>query len=176
MSTTHSHSETCGSHDHARLSGAMDSRQERLRHVLDHAAHYLPTQGPIGVFVHHNTLHAFQHQDFMQSVVEAAHLFKAEPFLSEETYQNDRARGRILDEDIDDVLNREPDAVIIPGKLSRRQLRRALLIPGVRRVNGLDISWQLEEGTGCKTSDTICRLHPRICSLATRRRSCGMCA
>ncbi len=121
-------------------------RRERLRHVLDHAAHYLPTQGPIGVFVHHNTLHAFQHQEFEPSVIKAASLFKAEPFLSEESYQNDRARGRILDDDIDDVLGRERDAEIIPGKLTRRQLRRALLIPGVRRVNGLDIAWQIEEG------------------------------
>jgi uncharacterized protein len=134
---------TSHSHSHPEI---RPGSREHLRQVLDHAAHYLPTQGPIGVFVHHNTLHAFQHRDFMQSVVEAAHLFEAEPFLSEETYQNDRARGRIHDEDIDDVLNREPDAVIIPGKLSRRQLRRALLIPGVRRVNGLDITWQLEEG------------------------------
>lgn len=146
--STHSHTATCGCHDHTQPGGASTSseRVKRLRHVLDHAAHYLPTQGPIGVFVHHNTLHAFQHQDFEQSVVEAAQLFSAEPFLSEETYQNDRARGRILDEDIEDVLAREPDAQIIPGRLTRRQLRRALLIPGVRRVNGLDISWQLEEG------------------------------
>lgn len=115
--------------------------------MLDHAAHYLPTQGPIGVFVHHNTLHAFQHQEFESSVIEAANLFKAEPFLSEESYQNDRARGRILDEDIDDVLSRESDSEIIPGKLTRHQLRRALLIPGVRRVNGLDIAWQIEEGS-----------------------------
>ncbi|MBE7494016.1 MAG: DUF2309 domain-containing protein [Verrucomicrobiaceae bacterium] len=146
MSATHSHSETCGCHDHVPPSGAVDERHERLRHVLDHAAHYLPTQGPIGVFVHHNTLHAFQHQGFENSVIEAAQLFEAEPFLSEEEYQKAREQGRILDEDIDDVLNREPDAEIIPGRLTRRKLRRALLIPGVRRVNGLDIAWQIEEG------------------------------
>ncbi|MBE2281880.1 MAG: DUF2309 domain-containing protein [Prosthecobacter sp.] len=130
---------------HSPSPSAKGSR-EHLQDVLDHAAHYLPTQGPIGVFVHHNTLHAFQHQPFEPSVIEAANLFKAEPFLSEESYQNDRARGRILDEDIDDVLSREPDAEIIPGKLTRRQLRRALLVPGVRRVNGIDVAWSLEEG------------------------------
>lgn len=117
-----------------------------LQRALEHAAHYLPRQGPIGVFVHHNTLHAFQHQEFEPAVLEAAALFKAQPFLEEETYQRDRACGRILDEDIDDVLAREPDAVVLPDQLTRRQLRRALLIPGVRRVNGIDIAWTIEEG------------------------------
>lgn len=126
--------------------GPVSSPAQRLQAVVEHAAHLLPTQGPIGVFVHHNTLHAFQHQDFERSVIEAAHLFKAEPFLSEEEYQACRARNRILTEDVDDVLAREPDAEIIPGRLTRRQLRRALLVPGVRRVNGLDIAWQIEEG------------------------------
>ncbi len=121
-------------------------RREHLKHVIDHAAHYLPAQGPIGVFIHHNTLHAFQHEPFEKAVLDAAQLFKTEPYMSEEAYQKDRGRGRILDQDIDDTLRREPDAEIIPGRLTRRQLRRALLIPGVRRVNGMNISWQIEEG------------------------------
>ena len=100
----------------------------------------------MGVFVHHNTLHAFQHKGFEESVVEASRLFDAEPFLHEDAYQDAIAQGRILHEDVDDVLGREPDAEILPGKLTRRRLRRAMLIPGVRRVNGLDIAWQLEEG------------------------------
>src|SRR5262245_22960346 len=32
----------------------------RLEHPIDHAAHLLPAQGPINVFIHHNTLHAFE--------------------------------------------------------------------------------------------------------------------
>lgn len=100
----------------------------------------------MGVFVHHNTLHAFQHKGFEESVIEASWLFDAEPFLHEDVYQDAIAQGRILHEDVDDVLAREPDAEILPGKLTRRRLRRAMLIPGVRRVNGLDIAWQLEEG------------------------------
>ena len=145
LMSTHIHSDTC-SHDHSHDAHAPESTLEHLRHVVDHAAHFLPTQGPIGVFVHHNTLHSLQHKPFEEAVIEASHIFQAEPFLSEESYQADRARHRIHAEDIDAVLHREPDADIFPGKLTRRQLRRAMLIPGVRRVNGINISWQIEEG------------------------------
>ncbi|HEY1083937.1 MAG TPA: DUF2309 domain-containing protein [Prosthecobacter sp.] len=143
--SSHSHSATCGCQTHT---GAQpgEARREHLRHVVEHAAHLLPAQGPMGVFVHHNTLHAFQHEPFEQAVIGAAKIFNAEPFLSEEAYQKERQRGRILDEDVDAVLAREQDVEILPGRLTRRQLRRALLIPGVRRVNGLNIAWHVEEG------------------------------
>jgi len=119
---------------------------QHLKHVVDHAAHYLPAQGPIGVFIHHNTLHAFQHLPFEEAVVQASDLFKTEPYMAEAAYQAELRRGRILEQDLDAVLGREPDAVILPGGLTRRQLRRALLVPGVRPVNGRNIAWYLEEG------------------------------
>lgn len=141
----HTHTDSCGCHPPAAGSTPADTH-EHLRQAVEHASHYLPAQGPIGVFIHHNTLHAFQHLPFEQAVVDAAQAFKTEPYMSEEAYQKERRCGRILDGDIDDALSREEDAVIIPGKLTRRQLRRALLIPGVRRVNGRNIAWQVEEG------------------------------
>jgi len=113
---------------------------------MAHAIHDLPAQGPIGVFVHHNTLHALQHLPFEQAVTQAAQVFAAEPYLSEQVYQEHRQNGRILDRDIDAVLAREPDATLLSGRLTRRQLRRALLIPGVRRVNHGNLAWQIEEG------------------------------
>ena len=73
----------------------IQGRQERLRHAVDHVAHLLPKQGPIGVFVHHNTLHAFEHLPFEQAVIEAWHLFGAEPYMSEAAYRAELARGRI---------------------------------------------------------------------------------
>jgi len=62
----------------ARNEGLIGVRLERLRRAVDHVAHLLPKQGPIGVFIHHNTLHAFEHMPFEQAVMEAWQLFGAD--------------------------------------------------------------------------------------------------
>ena len=92
----------------------MELRQAGLRQAVDHAAHLLPMQGPIGVFVHHNTLHAFQNVPFEEAVIESAQIFGAEPYMSEAAYRAELARGRIHLEDIDAVLKSEPDAIVFP--------------------------------------------------------------
>jgi uncharacterized protein YbcC (UPF0753/DUF2309 family) len=120
-------------------------RLERLRNAVDLAAHLLPMQGPIGVFVHHNTLHTFQGLPFEQAVIEAWRLFGAEPYMSEAAYRAELARARIHLEDIDAVLNREPDAIIFP-RLSRHSLRRAMMTPGVREFDAATIMWRAEQG------------------------------
>lgn len=121
------------------------TREQRVQAALDYAAHVLPAQGPIGVFVHHNTLHAFEHLPFEHAVVEAANLFEAEPYMREAQYREQLARGRIRVEDIDAVLDAEPDAVIFP-RLNRRSLRRAIITPGVREFDGATILWRIEQG------------------------------
>ncbi len=112
---------------------------------MNRAAHLLPKQGPIGVFVHHNTLHAFEDRPFEQAVLEASHLFGAEPYMAEAAYRAELAHGRIRLEDIDAVLDREPDAVVFP-RLSRRSLRRAMMTPGVREFDAATILWRAEQG------------------------------
>ncbi len=51
-----------------------------IERALEHARHVLPDQGPIGVFVHHNTLHAFQHRPFHEAVPAGAALLGARPY------------------------------------------------------------------------------------------------
>ena len=129
----------------------MDSNQsstrrlDRLHSAVQHASHLLPKQGPIGVFVHHNTLHAFEHLPFEQAVVEAWHLFGAEPYMAEADYRVDLERGRIHPEDIDAVLDNEPDSVVF-SRLTRRSLRRAMISPGVREFDAATILWRAEQG------------------------------
>ena len=102
-------------------------------------------QGPIGVFVHHNTLHAFEDLPFEHAVVEAAHVFGSEPYMTEAAYRAELARGRIEPRDIDAVLDSEPDATVFP-RLSRRPLRRAMITPGVREFDAATILWRVEQG------------------------------
>ena len=123
----------------------IQGRQERLRHAVDHVVHLLPKQGPIGVFVHHNTLHALEDLPFERAVMEAWRLFGAEPYMSEAAYRAELARGRIHVRDVDTVLDSETDAVVIP-RLSRRSLRRSMIAPGVREFDAATIMWRSEQG------------------------------
>ena len=124
---------------------SKQSRLDRLLCAVKHAAHLLPMQGPIGVFVHHNTLHAFEHLPFEEAVIEASHLFGAEPYMSEAAYRAELARGRIQLVDIDAVLDSEPDALVF-ARLSRGSLRRAMITPGVREFDAATILWRTEQG------------------------------
>src|SRR5258708_37831502 len=128
-----------------RSNGSTSERQDRLRRAVDCVAHLLPMQGPIGVFVHHNTLHSFQDLPFEQAVIDASRLYGAEPYMAEAAYRAELARGRIRLEDIDAGLDREPEAVILP-KLSRHSLRRAMMTPGVREFDAATIRWRPEQG------------------------------
>ncbi len=121
------------------------SRQQRLLDAVEHAAHLLPMQGPIGVFVHHNTLHAFEGLPFEEAVIEAGQLFGAEPYMTEAAYRAELARGRIHVDDIDSVLEAEADATVFP-RLTRRTLRRAMITPGVREFDAATILWRAEQG------------------------------
>ncbi|MBP6391249.1 MAG: DUF2309 family protein, partial [Flavobacteriales bacterium] len=120
--------------------------REALRQAVDHAAHYLPIQGPIGVFIHHNTLHAFQHLPFEEAVVKAAELFGTEPYMQEQAYRSELVRGRVREEDLIAVLEQEENANVVPGLVDRRRLRYLMLVPGLRAVQGQRIEWLLGEG------------------------------
>jgi len=126
-------------------SASTSSRLDRLRCAVEHGAHVLPRQGPIGVFVHHNTLHSFEHLPFEEAVKQAGQLFGAEPYMSEASYRAELARGRIQLVDVDAVLDRESDFLIFAG-LSRSSLRRAMITPGVREFDGATIVWRTEQG------------------------------
>jgi uncharacterized protein YbcC (UPF0753/DUF2309 family) len=143
------------------------ARVAEIRHAVEHAAHHLPAQGPIDVFIHHNTLHAFEAEPFEEAVVRAGRLLGTEPFLPESRYRQELAQGRIRESDIDAVLAADrscpPDATVAAGRVPLRSLYRALLLHAVREESDASVRWTLTE------SDVIERLRPDL-PPATRQR------
>src|SRR5437763_6120239 len=80
---------------------------DELHHAIEHAAHLLPAQGPITVFIHHNTLHAFEDLPFPEAVQEGARTFGCQPYLPEERYREELERGRIRFVDLPTVLRED---------------------------------------------------------------------
>ena len=39
-----------------------------IRQIIEEISHFLPSQGPIKTFVHHNTLHYFENQEFFDAI------------------------------------------------------------------------------------------------------------
>ena len=124
-----------------------DSRG-RLDRLVSHAAHLLPAQGPISVFVHHNTLHAFEDERFERAVVVGGERLGCEPFLSEERYRQELARGRILAADLRGALEEdlgEAGAQRVAGLVPRIDLRMAMVEHLFTEPSGAELAWLLAE-------------------------------
>ncbi len=72
-----------------------------LDEVLDHIAHWLPSQGPIKDFIHHNTLHAVQNYPFHEGVAVAAQVYGAKSYLPLADYHRRFREGRINQQALD---------------------------------------------------------------------------
>lgn len=133
------------------LAQANDSQptvSKTLRHAIEHAKHYLPTQGPISIFVHHNTLHAFEEMPFDRAVIEGGRRFGCQPYLSETRYHHELDRGRISLQDIREVLMDDlGDAAdeLIASFGTRYTLRLAMLQMTLHRAPEAELKWLLAE-------------------------------
>src|SRR5258708_39579199 len=78
-----------------------------LTGAIDAAAHLLPAQGPISIFIHHNTLHAFESLTFEEAVERAGQRLGCQPYLSEARYRDKLASGRILAKDVEVLLGEQ---------------------------------------------------------------------
>src|SRR5262249_5188816 len=125
-----------------------DPSLSRLNEAIEHAAHLLPAQGPITVFIHHNTLHAFEDLPFTEAVVRGARLFGCHPYLTEDRYREKMARGRIriggLHAAIRHASGRRGDEKVA-GLCTRAELRLALLQYPVRSGPVEELLWFVAE-------------------------------
>lgn len=72
--------------------------------VLHELKHYLPAQSPLKDFIHHNTLHAFQHLKFHDAIRRASEILGYRVTLSLDEYRKLYAEGRIKDAILDRII------------------------------------------------------------------------
>jgi uncharacterized protein len=119
-----------------------------IEQIVEHATHLLPAQGPIKVFVHHNTLHAFEDKTFDEGVLEGLKTYGCEPYFSEQRYRDEISRGRIrlvdleaaLLEDLGDDADR-----LVASFGTRYALRLAMLQFPMDSLPDRELQWMLTE-------------------------------
>jgi uncharacterized protein YbcC (UPF0753/DUF2309 family) len=137
-----------------------------LQHLIDHAAHVLPAQGPITVFIHHNTLHAFEDLPFHDAVKKGMQAFGCHPYLTEDRYREELARGRIRFADLhillaEDLGERSREAVA--GLVTRLELRLAMLQYPLLTAPTGELLWFVAE------TDALRRVRPQASSAIRQR-------
>lgn len=123
-----------------------------LRKAVDHFEHVLPGQAPIQDFVHHNTLHGFQHLPFPEALAAARRVTGAYGYLPAEEFHTLYQNGRITRADLESVLQEEESiedaAVVIEAnglRITRAELLITTLTSPIHSITGCQLVWQIEE-------------------------------
>ncbi|MDX2503582.1 MAG: DUF2309 domain-containing protein [Gammaproteobacteria bacterium] len=129
----------------------QDIRQQILQ-LIEHLEHVLPAQAPIKDFVHHNTLHGYQHLSFPEALAQSEATSGAKGYLSSEQFRKLFAQGRITLDDLENVLAEEAnvqlDKVIFQqaGKVVNHQdIILTTLLHSLKPVTTCQLTWQIEE-------------------------------
>lgn len=73
-------------------------------HVLHELKHMLPSQQALKDFIHHNSLHGFQHMKFYDAIFKASKIFGYQVHLQLDEYRKLYKSGRIRDEVLEMVI------------------------------------------------------------------------
>lgn len=133
-------------------SPSIDILRERISATLKHLDHVLPGQAPILNFVHHNTLHGYQHLSFEQALAETERLTGIRGYLPEEQFRGFYKQGRIDAGDIDAVLTHAPNLAADEPLLqwqgrtvTRRDVYRIALLYDTEGLTANELIWRIEE-------------------------------
>lgn len=126
--------------------------RHQLRETVEHFEHFLPAQASIKDFVHHNTLHGFQHLPFQEAVVAAEGYNGACGFLEEKQFRKFYQQGRINDTDLVHVLKDDKDFVLEEiffqyqaCEITIQDLLLTFLVYPFSNLTDSQLSWQIEE-------------------------------
>ncbi len=96
-----SYHEPSSTNDDVEVKGPFYFNEDEVIHELKH---FLPAQAPLKDFIHHNTLHAFQHLKFFDGLQKASEIFGYKVSLSMEEYRSLYASEHIKEGILDRII------------------------------------------------------------------------
>ena len=129
-----------------------DSIRDDIKHLIEHLEHVLPGQAPIKDFVHHNTLHGYQHLKFPEALAEAEKVTGVHGYLPESEFRKLLKQDRITTQDLEAIIDKTPelaaDKLLIELDgfgLTRKRVYLAALGNPIVPIKPCQLAWQLEE-------------------------------
>lgn len=124
--------------------------------VIHQLKHYLPAQQALKDFIHHNSLHAFQHQKFYEGIFKASRIFGFQVHLQLGEYREMYQTGRIREDVVDRVIEWRK------GKKEMRSWKEKMLLQEYNpvfepRIGKLRAKWKQFYGI-----DLDNRVHPLL--------------
>ncbi|MEO5363066.1 MAG: DUF2309 domain-containing protein [Magnetococcus sp. DMHC-8] len=123
--------------------------RQRLLDWVHHLEHHLPGQAPLRDFIHHNTLHGFQHLPFAEALRQAKRVTGIHGYWPAEQFRAAFRRGRITWPDLEEALLRHPElaagevlAELPHGTVRRLDLYRVALLHDLRPLQASQLAWQ----------------------------------
>jgi len=136
-----------------------DNSREQIIAALNHLDHVLPGQGPLLDFVHHNTLHGFQHLPFDEALAAFEALTGICGYLPEALNRDFYRQGRINDRDLATALTKctalKAEQIVCTLQdrvITRRDIYSIALLFDLKGITVSQLNWQIEE---LRALDTI---------------------
>ncbi len=127
-------------------------QRDEIAAILAELDTVLPAQAPILNFVHHNTLHGFQHLPFEQALAEFNELTGINAYLPESKSRLFYQQGRITDDDINLALAENPQldaeqvvCQIDTRNITKKELYQLALLFDFKVLTMSELKWQNDE-------------------------------